>query len=73
MMSCGGLSWNRRLMEWLAARIGNKPGAVARLEAGSVGVTLTTLQRVAAAFDLTITIGLSLADRPSTEPFRRNT
>ena len=36
--------------------------AVARLEAGGVGATLTTLQRVAIALNLTVTIELSAAN-----------
>lgn len=43
----------------LATRMGTSQAAVARLEAGGVGSTLTTLQRVAAALDLRITIELS--------------
>ena len=43
----------------LAARMGTSQAAVARLEAGGVGSTLTTLQRVAAALDLRVTIELS--------------
>lgn len=45
----------------LAARMGTSQAAVARLEAGGVGSTLTTLQKVAAALDLTITVDLSAA------------
>ena len=36
----------------LASRMGTSQAAVARLEAGGVGATLTTLQKVAAALDL---------------------
>lgn len=43
----------------LAARMGTSQAAVARLEAGGVGATLTTLQKVAGALDLTITIELA--------------
>lgn len=43
----------------LAARMGTSQAAVARLEAGGVGATLTTLQKVAAALDLKITVDLS--------------
>ena len=43
----------------LAARMGTSQAAVARLEAGGVGATLTTLQKVAAALDLKITVELS--------------
>jgi ribosome-binding protein aMBF1 (putative translation factor) len=45
----------------LAARMGTSQAAVARLEAGGVGATLTTLQKVAAALDLKITVQLSTA------------
>ena len=45
----------------LAARVGTSQAAVARLEAGGVGATLTTLQKVAAALDLKITVELSAA------------
>ncbi|MDH4307996.1 MAG: helix-turn-helix domain-containing protein [Acidimicrobiia bacterium] len=45
----------------LAARMGTSQAAVARLEAGGVGATLTTLQRVAAALDLTVTVDLAPA------------
>jgi ribosome-binding protein aMBF1 (putative translation factor) len=45
----------------LAARMGTSQAAVARLEAGGVGATLTTLQKVAAALDLKITVELSAA------------
>lgn len=43
----------------LAARMGTSQAAVARLEAGGVGATLTTLQKVASALDLTISVELS--------------
>jgi ribosome-binding protein aMBF1 (putative translation factor) len=45
----------------LATRMGTSQAAVARLEAGGVGATLTTLQKVAAALDLKVTIELSTA------------
>jgi ribosome-binding protein aMBF1 (putative translation factor) len=45
----------------LATRMGTSQAAVARLEAGGVGATLTTLQKVAAALDLKISIELSTA------------
>ena len=45
----------------LATRMGTSQAAVARLEAGGVGATLTTLQKVAAALDLKITVELSAA------------
>jgi ribosome-binding protein aMBF1 (putative translation factor) len=45
----------------LATRMGTSQAAVARLEAGGVGATLTTLQRVAGALDLKVTIELSTA------------
>jgi ribosome-binding protein aMBF1 (putative translation factor) len=45
----------------LARRMGTSQAAVARLEAGGTGATLTTLQRVAAALGLKITVELSAA------------
>lgn len=45
----------------LAVRIGTSQAAVAHLEAGDVRARLTTLQKVAAALDLRITIELSAA------------
>lgn len=45
----------------LASRMGTSQAAVARLEAGGVGATLTTLQKMAAALDLKVTIELSAA------------
>jgi ribosome-binding protein aMBF1 (putative translation factor) len=45
----------------LAAKMTTSQAAVARLEAGGVGATLTTLQRVATALDLEIRVEL----RPS--------
>jgi DNA-binding transcriptional regulator YiaG len=45
----------------LALRMGTSQAAVARLEAGGVGATLTTLQRVAVALGLEVSIEL----RPS--------
>ena len=45
----------------LAARMGTSQAAIARLEAGSVAPTLTTLQKVAAALNLKIAVGLSKA------------
>ena len=42
----------------LASRMGTSQAAVARLEAGSVGATLTTLQRVSDALTLTIDVEL---------------
>jgi ribosome-binding protein aMBF1 (putative translation factor) len=42
----------------LAERMGTSQAAIARLEAGGVGATLTTLQRAAKALDLDITIEL---------------
>lgn len=45
----------------LATRMGTSQAAVARLEAGGVGATLTTLQKVATALDLTVTVVLSAA------------
>ena len=45
----------------LAARMSTSQAAVARLEAGGVGSTLTTLQRVADALGLTISLDLAAA------------
>jgi len=45
----------------LAARTGTSQATVVRLEAGRVGATLTTLQRVAAALDLRVAVELSSA------------
>jgi len=45
----------------LAARMGTSQAAIARLEAGGVGATLTTLQRVAQALGLELSVEL----RPS--------
>jgi ribosome-binding protein aMBF1 (putative translation factor) len=45
----------------LAAHLGTSEAAVARLEAGDVGATLTTLQKVATALDVRIIIELSAA------------
>src|SRR6266705_3229748 len=45
----------------LAARMGTSQAAVARLEAGGVGATLTTLHRVADALGLELSVEL----RPS--------
>jgi transcriptional regulator with XRE-family HTH domain len=45
----------------LAVRMGTSQAAVARLEAGGVGATLTTLHRVASALGLDLSIEL----RPS--------
>ena len=42
--------------EELAARMGTSQAAVARLEAGDVRARLTTLQRVATAMNLTVSI-----------------
>jgi transcriptional regulator with XRE-family HTH domain len=42
----------------LAARMGTSQAAIARLEAGGVGATLTTLQRVAAALGLELNVEL---------------
>lgn len=42
----------------LASRMGTSQAAIARLEAGGVGSTLTTLQRVAAALDLEVSVHL---------------
>lgn len=45
----------------LAARMGTSQAAVARLEAGGVGSTLTTLQRVADALGMAISVDLAPA------------
>ena len=45
----------------LAARMGTSQAAVARLEAGGTGATLTTLQKVAAALDLKVSVELTAA------------
>lgn len=45
----------------LAARMSTSQAAVARLEAGGTGATLTTLQKVASALDLTVSIELTRA------------
>jgi ribosome-binding protein aMBF1 (putative translation factor) len=42
----------------LARRMGTSQAAVDRLEAGGVGATLTTLQRVASALGLTVIVDL---------------
>jgi ribosome-binding protein aMBF1 (putative translation factor) len=44
-----------------AARMGTSQAAVARLEAGGVGATLTTRQKIASALALKITIELTAA------------
>ena len=43
----------------LAARMGTSQAAVARLEAGGTGATLTTLQKVATALDLVVDVRLA--------------
>ncbi len=53
----------------LATRMGTSQAAVARLEAGGVGATLTTLHRVAVALGLELNIDL----RPSAQTSRRLT
>jgi len=45
----------------LATRMGTSQAAIARLEAGGTAATLTTLQKVAAALHLTVTVELSAA------------
>lgn len=45
----------------LATRMSTSQAAVARLEAGGTGATLTTLQKAAAALDMTITVNLAPA------------
>ena len=46
----------------LAALMGTSQAAVARLEAGGVGATLTTLQKVATALGLKVTVDLTAAN-----------
>lgn len=46
----------------LAARMMTSQAAVARLEAGGTGATLTTLQKVATAMNLKVTVRFSAAD-----------
>lgn len=46
----------------LARQMSTSQAAVARLEAGGVAATLTTLHKAAAALDMRISIGLSHAD-----------
>ncbi len=55
----------------LAQRIGTRQAAIARLEAGSVGATLTTLQRVASALKLAITVELRPTRAPVPPTIRR--
>lgn len=43
----------------LAARMGTSQAAVARLEAGGTGATLTTLQKVASALGLAVSVDLA--------------
>ena len=45
----------------LAARMSTSQAAVARLEAGGTSATLATLQRAAAALDMTIRVNLAPA------------
>ena len=52
------LLWRRRKAAGLRGR---RKAAIARLEAGSVAPTLTTLQKVAAALNLKVAVGLSKA------------
>ena len=49
----------------LAARMGTSQAAVARLEAGSAGATLTTLRKAADALHLTVTVNLSASADPA--------
>ncbi|MHB8671088.1 MAG: helix-turn-helix domain-containing protein [Acidimicrobiales bacterium] len=42
----------------LASRVGTSQSAIARLEAGGIGATVTTLHRVAAALGLELSIQL---------------
>ena len=46
----------------LAVRMSTSQAAVARLEAGGTSATLTTLQKAAAALDMTITVNLNRHD-----------
>jgi transcriptional regulator with XRE-family HTH domain len=41
--------------------MGTSQAAVARLESGGTGATLTTLQKVASALDLTVSVELTAA------------
>jgi ribosome-binding protein aMBF1 (putative translation factor) len=43
----------------LAQKMGTSQAAIARLEAGGVGATVTTLQRAAEALGLTLTVSLN--------------
>jgi ribosome-binding protein aMBF1 (putative translation factor) len=45
----------------LASRMGTSQAAVARLEAGGTGATLTTLQKVASALGLVVSVDLAAA------------
>ena len=45
----------------LATRMSTSQAAVARLEAGGTSATLTTLQKAAAALDMTISVNLAPA------------
>ena len=47
----------------LATRMSTSQAAVARLESGGTSATLTTLHKVAAALDMTITVNLNRHDR----------
>ena len=44
----------------LASRMGTSQASIARLESGGVGSTLTTLQRVATALDLEVSVNLRI-------------
>jgi transcriptional regulator with XRE-family HTH domain len=57
----------------LAARMTTSQAAVARLEAGGVGATLTTLQKVSAAFDLKVIVELTAATWGATRAGTRRT
>jgi transcriptional regulator with XRE-family HTH domain len=50
----------------LAQRMGTSQAAIARLKAGGVGATLTTLQRAASTLNLDITVELRPASSPET-------
>jgi len=45
----------------LAIRMGTSQAAVARLDAGGTAATITTRQKFASAFDLTVSVELSPA------------
>ncbi len=58
---CGAREAANLTQREVAARTRTSQAAVARLEAGDVGTTLATLQKVATALHLRITVELSAA------------